>query len=70
LSDFNYASNFLDRFFKIPQKSVQWETSCSIRTDGWTDMTNLTVSFHNFANTPNNGALLTILNYTNFKSRH
>ena len=36
--------NFLDKFsgektlkYKILWKSVQWEPSCSMRTDGWTD---------------------------------
>ena len=60
LSDFNQTSIFLNRFFKIPQKSTQWETSYSMRTDGPTDNTNLMVFFHNFANTPKNGVLLTL----------
>ena len=40
--------NFLDRFSKnvqISSKSVQWEPRCSMRTDGQTDMTKLTVTF-------------------------
>ena len=39
--------------YQISWKSVHWETSYSIgRTDGRTDMTNLIVAFHNFANAP------------------
>jgi hypothetical protein len=38
--------------YEISWKSVQWEPSCSIRTDGRTDMTNLVVAFRNFAKTP------------------
>jgi hypothetical protein len=46
---------FLDGFSKNPQiswKSVQWKPSRSIRMDGRTDMTELTVVFHNFRNAP------------------
>ena len=35
---------------KFREKSVQWELSCSMRTD----MTKLIVAFHNSANAPNN----------------
>jgi hypothetical protein len=35
--------------YQILWKSVQWETSCSMRTDGQTDMTKLIVAFRNFA---------------------
>jgi hypothetical protein len=31
------------------------ELSCSLQTDGWTDMTKLIVAFRNFANAPKNG---------------
>jgi len=31
-----------------------------MQTDGQTDMKNLIVSFHNFANTPKNAVLLTL----------
>ena len=34
--------------------SVQWEPSCSMRTDGQTDMTELIDAFSNFANAPKN----------------
>jgi len=34
--------------------SVQWGPSCSMRTDGQTDMTKLMDAFRNFANTPKN----------------
>jgi len=43
LSDFNKTLIFWTDFWKtlkyqIPWKYVQWEPSCSTRTDGWTDM--------------------------------
>ena len=49
--------SFLDRLskkkkLKISSKSVQWELNCSMRTEGRTDMTKVTVSFRNFANAP------------------
>jgi len=31
-------------------KSVQWELSCSMQTDGQSDMTQLIVALQNFAN--------------------
>jgi len=37
---------------EISWKSVKWEPSCSMRTDGRTDMTKLTVDFHNCAIAP------------------
>ena len=40
------------RKYKISLKSVQWEPSCSMWTDGWTDMKKLTVALCNFENTP------------------
>jgi hypothetical protein len=54
------VGNFLDRFsnslkYQISLKSLQWEPSCSMRTDGRTDMTKLTVAFRNFANAPKKG---------------
>jgi len=50
---------FLDRFSKITQisnfmKTVEWEPSGSIRTDGQIDMTKLIVAFQNFENAPKN----------------
>jgi len=53
---FDWNLHFLDRFFKkilkdkISRKSVQWESSCSIRTDGQTYMVKLIVAFRIFAN--------------------
>jgi len=41
--------------YKISWKSVQWESSCSMRTDGRTDMTKLIVSLHYFAYAPKIG---------------
>ena len=38
--------------YQISWKFVQWEPSCSMRTDGQTDMTKLTVAFHNVAKAP------------------
>ena len=38
--------------YKISWKSVQWEPSCSIRTDGRTDTTKLTVAFRNSTYVP------------------
>ena len=44
LSKNNHISNF--------KKSIQWQPSCSMRTDRRTDMTKLIVAFHNFAKAP------------------
>jgi len=44
--------------YQISSKSVQWEKSCSTRTDGHmagqTDMTKLIVAFENLAKAPKN----------------
>jgi len=40
--------------YQISLNSVQWEPSCSMWTDGRTDMTKSTVDFCNFANAPKN----------------
>jgi len=37
---------------QISWKSIQWEPSFSMRTNGRTDMTKIIVAFHNFANAP------------------
>jgi hypothetical protein len=59
LSDFNETWNIWTDFRKILQyeiswKSVQWEPSCSMRTDRWTGMTKLIVAVHNFVKAPIN----------------
>ena len=57
LSHFNNISILSIYFLKLLRyqvswKSVQWEQSCSKRTDGRTDMTKLIAAFRNFANAP------------------
>ena len=59
LSNLNNIWIFLTDFRKILKyqilwKPVQWEQSCSMWTDGQTNMTKLTVAFRNFANAPKN----------------
>jgi hypothetical protein len=58
LSDFNKTWIFLTYFwktfkYKIWQKSIQWEPSCSTRTDRQTDLSKLIAAFCNFAKAPN-----------------
>jgi hypothetical protein len=58
LSDCNETLTFSTDFRKILKcqmslKSLQWETSCSMRTDGQADVTKLVVAFCDFANAPN-----------------
>ena len=55
LSDFNETwifSTYFRQIFKyqIACKSVQWETSCSMNTDGQTDITKVVIAFPNFPN--------------------
>ena len=40
--------------YQISWKSVHWGPSCSMRTDGRTDTTELIAAFRNFAKAPNN----------------
>jgi hypothetical protein len=59
LSDINENLIFSTDFLKIHKyqiswKSVWWELSCSMRTEGRTDRTNLIVAFRNFAYAPKN----------------
>ena len=61
LSDFNKPSIFSTDFGKKPKyqvssKSVLWELSCSMRTEGQTNMTKLIVACRNFANAPKNAS--------------
>jgi hypothetical protein len=56
-SDFNETWIFHTDFriilkYQISWKSVQWEPSCSMRTDGQTDMKMLIVTFRNFVKAP------------------
>ena len=62
LSDFNEIWILSTGFwkilkYKISWKSIEWEPSCSMQTDGQTDMTKLIVAFGNFANSPKNIAV-------------
>ena len=58
LSDFNETWIFSTDFRKIRNqislKSVQREPNYSVRTDGWTDMTEVIIAFLDFANGPKN----------------
>ena len=49
--ELEFSGQIFRKIFKrhISWKSVQWELSCSTRTDGQTDTTNLIVTFRNFA---------------------
>ena len=40
--------------YKIPCKFAQWEPSCSMRTEGRTEMTKIIFAFCNFANASKN----------------
>ena len=53
LSDFNENWIFLADF-QTSRKSVKWEPSCSVRTDGRTNMTKLMATFRNFAKATKN----------------
>jgi hypothetical protein len=52
--------------YKISWNSVQWEPSCSMRTDWRTDMTKLIVALRNFTNALKNGKLWLNKGNTNY----
>ena len=60
LSDFNKILHFLTDFLEnsvisnLNAKSIRWKPSCSMWMDGQAGMAKLIVTFHNFANMPNN----------------
>ena len=60
LSDFNEILIFSTDFeksikYQVSSTSVNWELSCSMRTDGQSVMTKLIVAFRNFANAAKDG---------------
>jgi len=49
------SRHIFEKFSNINfMKSIQWEPSCSMWTDGRTDMTKLIVAFRNFVNASKN----------------
>jgi len=46
--------------YQISRQSVQWELSCSLRTDGQADTTKPTAAFRDFANAPKMNTRITI----------
>jgi hypothetical protein len=44
--------------YNISWKSVQWESNCTMRTDGQTDIKKLTVTFRTSAHAPNKNDIL------------
>jgi hypothetical protein len=57
LARFQRKLNFPDRFseklrYRISSRSYKMEPSCSMRTEGLTDMTKLLVPFRKFVNAP------------------
>jgi hypothetical protein len=52
------------------QSYVQWEPSCTMRTEGRTDVTKLTVAFRNVANAPKNQSFSCVPNKPTPHRRH
>jgi hypothetical protein len=65
LSGINETCTFSTDFrkilrYQISWKSVQWEPSCSMQTDGLIDMTKSIVAVRSFANAPNDAYVIAI----------
>ena len=70
LSDFNGTWIFATCFRKILKhqiswKSVQWESSCSMRMDSRADMAKQVVAFRNFAKAPKNDTIFPLCFFPN-----
>jgi hypothetical protein len=75
LSDPNQTWMFSTYFqkilrYRISWKSIPWEPSCSMSTDGRTDMTKLIFTFRNFTNAPEDHSISPYLRFASqFKAQ-
>jgi hypothetical protein len=53
-----FSRHIFEKYYQLSRKSIQWEASCSMRTDRRTDMTKLIVAFRNFAKVPKESFVL------------